>query len=361
MSTTAPTTDFDIRGTIQAVVDGRELGLDEATAAMDAVMSGAVTPAQVGALATALRMRGETVQEIAGFAAAMRKHALHVDVSRDGGPLVDTCGTGGDAAGTFNISTTASFAIAAAGVRMAKHGNRAMTSKCGSADLLEGLGVAIELSPPAVARCIEEVGIGFMYAPAFHPAMRFVGPARREIGIRTIFNILGPLTNPAGAEHQLVGVGHRGIAPKMAAALQTLGSQHAVLVHAETGLDELGVSGPSQVTEYDARRGDIRTYTISPEQFGLEPGTPEDLLGGGVERNVEITLAILHGERGPRRTATLLNAGAGIYAANAAVTFEDGIAMAADVIDSGEALAVLGRLVATSQRLAAESRDAVPA
>ncbi len=354
----ATTTDFDIRRTIQAVVDGRELSFEEATAAMDAVMSGGVTVAQIGALITALRMRGETVEEIAGFASAMRRHALRVDVAPNGGPLVDTCGTGGDAAGTFNISTTAAFAIAGAGVRVAKHGNRAMTSKCGSADLLEGLGVAIELPPESVARCIEEVGIGFMYAPAFHPAMRYVGPARREIGIRTVFNILGPLTNPAGASHQLIGVGHPGIAGKLAEALARLGSEHAVLVHAEAGLDELGISGPSHVTEYDARRGDVRTYDVDPRELGLELGTVDDLLGGGVERNVEITRAILNGDDGPRRSVTLLNAGAGIFAANAARSFEEGIALAAEAIDSGKALAALERLAETTQRLAADAAEA---
>jgi anthranilate phosphoribosyltransferase len=352
------TTEFDIRRTIQTVVDGRVLSFEDATAAMDAVMSGGVTGAQIGALITALRMRGETVEEIAGFASAMRRHALRVAVAPNGGPLVDTCGTGGDAAGTFNISTTAAFAIAGAGVRVAKHGNRAMTSKCGSADLLEGLGVAIELPPESVARCIEEVGIGFMYAPAFHPAMRYVGPARREIGIRTVFNILGPLTNPAGASHQLIGVGHPGIAGKLAEALARLGSEHAVLVHAEAGLDELGISGPSHVTDYDARRGDVRTYDIDPRELGLELGTMDDLLGGGVERNVDITRAILNGEDGPRRSVTLLNAGAGIFAANAAGSFEEGIALAADAIDSGKALATLERLAEMTQRFAADAAEA---
>ena len=264
--------DADIKGTIRNVVDGVPLSTEEAAAAMDAIMTGNVTGAQIGALVTALRMRGETVEEIVGFATAMRHHALRVDVRQDERPLVDTCGTGGDASGTFNISTTAAFAIAGAGVRVAKHGNRAVTSRCGSADVLEGLGVAIELSPPAVARCIEEVGIGFMYAPAFHPAMRFVGPARKEIGIRTVFNVLGPLTNPAGARHQLVGVGHPDIAEKLAHVLGRLGSQHAVLVHADEGLDEIGIAGPSKVTEYDARHGEIRTSEIDPETFGLTPG-----------------------------------------------------------------------------------------
>jgi anthranilate phosphoribosyltransferase len=353
MVATSAGTDGEIRDAIRVAVDGRELTADEATAAMDAIMGGHASGAQIGALVTALRMRGETVEEIAGFARAMRGHALRVEVPRDGRPLVDTCGTGGDASGTFNISTTASFAIAAAGVRIAKHGNRAVTSRCGSADLLEGLGVAIELSPEGVARCVEVVGIGFMYAPAFHPAMRFVGPARREIGIRTVFNILGPLTNPAGASHQLVGVGHPDVAGKLAAVLARLGSERAVLVHAEEGLDEIGIGGPSAVTEYDARDGEIRTYRVAPEEFGLVRASVADLRGGDVAENVAITRGILSGDDGPRRSVTLLNAGAGIYAASAAASFADGIAMAAEAIDSGRALATLQHLAALSQELAA--------
>ena len=352
MRQASPAPEWDIKRTIQTVVEGRELSTEEATAAMDAIMSGGVTPAQIGALVTALRMRGETVEEIVGFATAMRRHALQVDVARDGQPLVDTCGTGGDASGSFNISTTAAFVIAGAGVRVAKHGNRAVTSRCGSADLLEGLGVAIELSPEAVARCVDEVGIGFMYAPAFHPAMRFVGPARREIGIRTIFNILGPLTNPAGARHQLVGVGHPEIAQKLAQVLARLGSERAVLVHAEEGLDEIGIAGPSAVTEYDVRDGEIRTYTVSPEEFGLVPATVDELRGGDVAENVAITRDVLSGEDGPRRSVTLLNAGAGIYAAGAAISFAAGIAMATTAIDSGRALAKLEQLAVRSRELA---------
>ncbi|MCC6315868.1 MAG: anthranilate phosphoribosyltransferase [Thermomicrobiales bacterium] len=344
-------TNFDIREAIGAVVSGRELTADEASAAMDAIMSGQVTGAQIGALVTALRMRGETVDEIAGFATAMRAHALRVPVNHADGPLVDTCGTGGDSSGTFNISTTAAFVIAGAGVRVAKHGNRAVTSKCGSADLLEGLGVAIELNPEAVATCIDEAGIGFMYAPAFHPAMRFVGPARREMGIRTVFNILGPLTNPAGAERQLVGVGHPDIAGKLARALAALGSEHAVLVHAEEGLDELGLAAASHVTEYDARSGEIRTYSVTPEDLGLHSAPPAALQGGDVTRNVEITRRVLTGERGPWRDVILLNAGAGLYAANAADSMAEGVALAAEAIDDGRAMTALERLVTVSQRI----------
>ncbi|MDQ3443592.1 MAG: anthranilate phosphoribosyltransferase, partial [Chloroflexota bacterium] len=231
---------YDIRDAIRTVVDGNELTLEQSTAAMDAIMGGDVAGSQIAALATALRMKGETVAEIAGFANAMRDHSLKVEADSFNEPLLDTCGTGGDHSNTFNISTTATFAIAAAGIRIAKHGNRAASSLCGSADLLEGLGVQVELTAGEVVRCIDEVGIGFMFAPAFHPAMRFVGPARREIGIRTIFNVLGPLTNPAGAGHQLIGVGHAGIARKLAEVLALLGSTRAVLVHSEEGLDEIG-------------------------------------------------------------------------------------------------------------------------
>ena len=345
---------FEIKDAIRALVEGQTLDMDQAAAVMDQIMSGAVTPAQIGAIVTALRIRGETVEEVAGFASTMRKHALRVDVDLGAGPLVDTCGTGGDAAGTFNISTTAAFVIAGAGVRVAKHGNRSVTSKCGSADLLEGLGVVIELSPAAVARCVDDVGIGFMYAPAFHPAMRFVGPTRREIGIRTVFNILGPLTNPAGARHQLIGVGHAGIAGTLANALSRLGSQRAVLVHAEEGLDELGLSGPSAVTEYDARQGNVRTYTVSPGDVGLQAAPRGSLRGGDVAENVRITRGVLSGETGPRRDATLLNAGAGLYAAGVADSIAAGVALAAEAIDSGQAMERVERLIALTRQLAAE-------
>src|SRR5829696_4302045 len=241
---------FTIRHAIQRAVDGETLSTDEAGAVMNQIMTGQATGAEIGALVTALRIRGETVEEIAGFARSMREHALRVELAPDAGIVVDTCGTGGDVSGTFNISTTAAFVIAAAGVKVAKHGNRAMTSKCGSADLLEGLGVEIELTPEQVVSCIEDAGIGFMYAPAFHPAMRYVGPSRREIGIRTLFNVLGPITNPAGASHQLIGVGHSGIAMQLAEVLGELGSQHLVLVHSMEGLDEIGITGSSKVTEF---------------------------------------------------------------------------------------------------------------
>ncbi|MEJ7840071.1 MAG: anthranilate phosphoribosyltransferase [Thermomicrobiales bacterium] len=342
---------YDIRDAIRSVVEGRELSDFEATSAMTAIMDGEATGAQIAALVTGLRLKGETVPEIAGFARAMRAHAVPVVIEDEGAPLLDTCGTGGDYANTFNISTTATFAIAAAGVRIAKHGNRAASSMCGSADLLEGLGIQVELTSDQVAESVQRVGVGFMFAPAFHPAMRFVGPTRREIGIRTIFNVLGPLTNPAGASHQLIGVGHPEIAPKLANVLRTLGSSHAVLVHADEGLDEVGIEGPTYVTEWDAREGEIREYTIAPEDFGFERARREDILGGSVDDNVRITQAILAGETGPRRTITIMNAGAGIYAADAAESIAEGIAMAISAIDSGAALAKMEEMIAITRAL----------
>jgi anthranilate phosphoribosyltransferase len=351
---------FEIKDVIRSVVELQELTQEQATAAMDAIMTGSVSGAQIGALVTGLRMKGETVAEIAGFAQAMRAHALRVEIDSDERPLLDTCGTGGDHSNSFNISTTATFAIAAAGVRIAKHGNRAASSLCGSADLLEGLGVEVELTPDEVAHSVEEVGIGFMFAPAFHPAMRFVGPSRREMGIRTVFNVLGPLTNPAGASHQLIGVGHPDIARKLAEVLKLLGSTRTVLVHSEEGLDEIGIAGKSAITEWDAQRAAISEYAISPEQFGLERGSARDLIGGDVVTNVAITRSILGGETGPRRTITLLNAGAGIYAAERAESIEEGIVLAAESIDSGDALERLERLVSVTRQLV-EARQKVSA
>lgn len=344
----------EIKSVIQRVVEGETLSRDEAAATMDAVMSGHITGAQIGALVTALRMRGETIEEITGFASAMRDHALTVDIDSDERPLLDTCGTGGDHSNSFNISTTATFVIAAAGVRIAKHGNRAASSRCGSADLLEGLGVKVELTPEQVAQSVEEVGVGFMYAPAFHPAMKYVGPTRREIGIRTVFNLLGPLTNPAGAKHQLIGVGLPEIAGKLAEVLANLGSRRTVLVHAEEGLDEVGIVGATQITEWDAARGTVESSTVTPVDFGLEQGTFDDIIGGDVADNVKITRAVLAGEDGPRRTITLMNAGAGIYAAEAATSFAEGIGVAARMIDSGAAARKLEQLVAFTSRVTAD-------
>jgi len=343
---------IEIKSVIQQVAEGGTLSQEVAAQTMDAIMSGDITQAQIGALVTALRMRGETIEEIAGFAMAMRDHALRVEIVSDGRPLLDTCGTGGDHSNSFNISTTATFVIGAAGVRIAKHGNRAASSRCGSADLLEGLGIQVELTPEQVTECVVRVGIGFMYAPAFHPAMRYVGPTRREIGIRTVFNVLGPLTNPAGASHQLIGVGHPEIAGKLAEVLARLGSKRAVLVHAEEGLDEVGIVGETAMTEWDAVRGTVENSIVTPRDFGLKTGVMDDIVGGDVEENVAITRAILAGEDGPRRNITLLNAGAGIYAAEAAGSLAEGIEMAANAIDSGAAVAKLDDLIRVSNDVA---------
>jgi anthranilate phosphoribosyltransferase len=339
----------DLKPLIRQVVDGGQLSVQEASTALDIIMSGEATPAQVGTLLTALRMRGETVEEIAGFARTMRKHAQQVVLPDDPRPVVDTCGTGGDAAGTFNISTTAAFVVAACGVRVAKHGNRSMTSKCGSADVLEGLGINISLSPEQVVQCVQETGFGFMFAQAFHPSMRYVGPVRREIGIRTIFNILGPLTNPAGVHRQLVGVSDRRVSEALADVLALLGSHRVLFVTSHDGLDEIGLSGPTDVVEFDKNRGSTTTYTVRPLQYGLDESPRADILGGTVEENVRITNAVLAGEGGPRRSVTLINAGAALYTAGAACRIEDGIERAATAIDSGAAARVLEQVVSLTR------------
>lgn len=346
--------DIDIRRAIQRVVDGGELSSDEAAAVMDQIMSGDATPAQIGSLVTALRMRGETVSEIAGFARTMRGRAIPVSLPDDPRPVIDTCGTGGDGSGTFNISTTAAFVIAGAGVRVAKHGNRSVTSLCGSADLLEALGISVELSAEDVAGSIQETGFGFMFAPAFHPSFRHAGPPRREIGIRTIFNALGPLTNPASVRHQLIGVGHAGLAQKIAEAHAALGSEHVVVVHSGDGLDEIGISGPTAVTEYDARKGHLESYHLSPEDVGLQRCDLESIKGGTAEVNKRMVLAVLDGEPGPCRDVVLMNAGAGLYAANVAASIRDGIQQAAASIDSGRARAALDAAIAFSRNLSRE-------
>lgn len=343
---------MSVREAIQKVVDGGTLTRAEAAAAMDAIMTGEASSAQIGALVTALRMRGETEEEIAGFAESMRRHALPVPRATSDA-LVDTCGTGGDGAHTFNISTAAAFVVAGAGVRVAKHGNRAMTSRCGSADVLEGLGVRVDLAPEAVARCIDEVGIGFMYAPVFHPAMRHAGPARKEIGIRTVFNLLGPLTNPAAAQHQIVGVADAAVADKLARVLGLLGTRHALVVHSRDGLDELSISAPTRVSEVRVNGGvEVRRYELVPEEVGLPTAPLSAVRGGDVEDNVAIIRHVLGGGNGPARAITLLNAAAALYAADAVGSIAEGVQVATESIDSGAAAAKLTELAALSHRLA---------
>lgn len=336
---------MNIREAIGAVVGGRHLSQAEAATVMEEIMSGEATPAQIGAFLTALHIKGETDAEIAGMAEVMRLKATAV---YHDGPVADTCGTGGDGSNTFNISTTAAFVAAGAGLTVAKHGNRAMSSVCGSADVLEGLGVKIELDAEGVARCLREAGIGFMFAPKFHPAMRFAGPVRREIGIRTVFNILGPLTNPARARHQVLGVASAALAEKLAHALARLDTVHALVVHGDGGVDELSISGPNLA--YEVRSGhEPRQLTIVPAELGLSNAPREALRGGDVAANVAIVRAILSGnEHGPRRDVVLLNAAAALLAGDIAPDMAAGLELARASVDEGKAMARLEQLIAVS-------------
>ena len=329
-----------IRDAIETLVAGRSLSMDQAAAVMREVMDGEATPAQLAAFLTALRIKGETPVEIAGMAAVMRERALRVEVD---GPLVDTAGTGGDGKGTFNISTAAAFVAAAAGLKVAKHGNRAASGSCGSADVLEALGVKIELGPEGVKRCIQEVGIGFMFAPTFHPAMRHAAPVRREIGIRTVFNILGPLTNPARADRQLVGIADPSLGEKMAEVLKLLGTRHSLVVHGEDGLDELTLGAHTRV--WEVKESEVRSYRVSPEELGLPRVSTQDIVGGSPEENAGILRRLFQGEDGPAREVVLLNGAAVLMVGGKAQDLTDGIALARDVIDSGAALAKVDALV----------------
>ena len=336
-----------IREAIARLLERKSLGVEEAEGVMGEIMHGEATPAQIAGYLTALRMKGETVEEIAGSARAMKDHAIRVEVGREG--LVDTCGTGGDGAHTFNISTTAALVVAGAGLPVAKHGNRSASSRCGSADLMEALGVKIDLGPQQVARCIEEVGIGFLFAPHFHPAMRHAAPVRKELGVRTIFNILGPLVNPASPSIQLLGVFSAELTAPLAQVLSQLGTRRALVVHSADGLDELSTTGPNQISELEGGR--VRTYTQDPQELGLPRARIQDLIGGGVEENCRITLAVLGGEKGPRRDVVLLNAGAVLYAAGKAPDLRHSLGLAAWAIDSGAARKKLEELAAFTQGL----------
>jgi len=338
---------MSIRDQIIQLVRGKDLAQADAAAAMEEIMTGAATPAQIAAFLTALHLKGETESEIAGMAQVMREKATPVHFD---GAVLDTCGTGGDASGTFNISTTAAFVAAGNGATVAKHGNRAASSVCGSADLLEGLGVNIELDAEGVARCLREAGIGFMFAPKFHPAMRFAGPVRREIGIRTAFNILGPLTNPARARHQVLGVPDAALAEKMAYALSRLDTVHALVVHGHGGLDELALSGPNVV--FEVRSGQAtRRSEISADELGLALAPKEAVLGGDLAMNIGIVRAILEGEeQGPKRDIVLLNSAAALVAADRASDLREGLELARASLDSGKAHARMERMVAASKQ-----------
>ncbi|MSQ14081.1 MAG: anthranilate phosphoribosyltransferase [Dehalococcoidia bacterium] len=335
-----------IREAIDVLVSGRSLTQQEAASVMEEIMTGQATPAQIGAFLTALRIKGETVDEVAGMARVMRDKALRVEVS---GLVVDIVGTGGDGKGTFNISTAAALVMAGAGVRVAKHGNRAASGICGSADLLEACGVKLALSPASVKRCVEEFGIGFMFAQAFHPAMHFAAPVRREIGIRTVFNILGPLTNPAFVQYQLVGVPHERFGPLVANALNALGSKHAIVVHGEDGLDELTLAGLTHVWEVTG--GQVTESTMAPEQAGLPRAPTEALKGGNAQQNKETLERLLGGEKGPIRDVVLYNAAAGLLAADAVRDLRSGVRRAAESVDSGKAMKALTGLAELSQKL----------
>ncbi|MDP3062862.1 MAG: anthranilate phosphoribosyltransferase [Chloroflexota bacterium] len=336
-----------IREAIERAVSGRDLTLEEASQVMREIMEGQATPAQLGGFLVALRLKGETADEIAGMARVMREKALRVEVA---GPLVDTCGTGGDGKGTFNISTAAAFVAAGAGLRVSKHGNRAASGLCGSADVLEAAGVVIDLGPDSVRRCIEEVGIGFMFAPLYHPAMKHAAGVRREIGVRTVFNILGPLTNPAGAQSQLVGVAQPDLGGVLARVLALLGTHHALVVHGEDGADELSISGPSRV--WEVKEGQVSERRVTPQEAGLELAPLAALKGGAPAENAATLRRVLGGAPGPMRGVVLLNAAAVLVAGERATTLKEGVALARQAVDSGAALAKLVGLVALSQRLA---------
>jgi anthranilate phosphoribosyltransferase len=336
-----------LKAAIAEVINGRSLTFEQAEAAMDAIMTGLATPAQIGSYLTALRMKGETVAEIAGSAQSMRKHVVSVDVDRQNGMLVDTCGTGGDGKHTFNISTTAAFVVAGAGVKVAKHGNRAASSKSGSADVLMALGGNLDLGPEQVAACVEMVGIGFLYAIHHHPAMRHAIGPRRELGQRTIFNLLGPLTNPAGATHQVIGVYAPQLTEPLAHVLGELGSTAAYIVHGADGLDEFSTTGVNRVSHL--RNGQVKTIELDPADLGLPRASLDDFIGGEPATNAQITYDILSGQdQGPRRDIVLLNAAAALTPHSG--DWITGLAQARQSIDNGAALDTLNKWIAQTKK-----------
>jgi anthranilate phosphoribosyltransferase len=349
---------MEIVEAIRHVVEGQHLDRVQAGEIMEQLMSGKATDAQIASLLTALRMKGETVEELIGFTRVIRTKALQVrpqaavaaalsGTERE--MLVDTCGTGGDARGTFNISTATAFVVAGAGVQVAKHGNRSVSSLCGSADVVEALGIRIELAPEAVARCIDEVGLGFLYAPLLHNAMRYVSLARREMRIRTVFNLLGPLCNPAHASAQVLGVYNEKLTEMMARVLSELGSKRAFVVHGSDGLDEITITGESKISE--VRDGQVLTYYVAPEDFKLKRAPIKEILGSDAEGNAGIIREILSGAGGPRTDVVLLNAAAGIVAGGKARTLREGVELARSSIQSGDAASRLDRLIALTHSI----------
>jgi anthranilate phosphoribosyltransferase len=345
-----------IKDAINTLVSGRSLSTETAALVMAEIMDGNVTPAQFGAFVTALRLKGETVEEIVGMAKTMRAKAIPVITDE---PVVDTCGTGGDNSVTFNISTTAAFVVAGAGVKVAKHGNRAMSSQCGSADVLEALGIKIDLNAEQVKQCLKEVGICFMFAPVFHPAMKYASAPRREIGIRTVFNILGPLANPAGAEYQVIGVPSKELGEKIASALCNLGIKHALVVHAQNGMDELSITGRSLVWEIGEDILSLCSYYLSPDDFGFKRAKASSIKGGTPIENAAILRQVLSGEKSPRRDVVVMNAAAAIATRELEIqgtshtggiqALVAGARLAEEAINSGRALGKLERLIEFSQ------------
>jgi len=347
---------------LRQLVERRDLTRIEAAAAMEAIMSGAATNAQIAAFLTALRMKGETVEELIGLAQVMRQKVVRIRTradqvagltGTDREMLIDTCGTGGDATGTFNVSTATAFVVAGSGLRVAKHGNRSVSSLCGSADVVETLGINLDLPPQNVARCVDEVGIGFLYAPLLHTAMKHVMPARREMGVRTVFNMLGPLTNPAGANAQVIGVYAAALTEPLARVLAELGTIRAFVVHGSDNLDEISNTGESRISE--VREGVVRTSTVRPEDFGLPRASIGDLLGGDREQNAEIIRTILAGAPGPRRDIVLMNAAAALVAGAKARDLKEGVELAARSIDTGAARGKLEQLVHFTRELSHET------
>ncbi len=332
---------MEIKEAISHIVGRQDLNGEQMRAVMRQIMTGGATPIQIGGLLAGLRTKGETIEEIAAAAAVMRELAARVEASPE--HLVDTCGTGGDSSGTFNVSTASAFVVAAAGGRVAKHGNRSMSSKSGSADVLEALGVNLDLTPDRVGECIARIGVGFMYAPAHHAAARFAAAPRRELGTRTLFNLLGPLTNPAHAPHQLLGVFAARWVEPLAKVLRELGSRHVLVVHADDGLDEISIAAPTLVAELE--EGQVRSYRITPEELGVERAPLESLRVDGPESSAALIGRVFDGETGPAADMVALNAGAALYAADVAVTLAEGVERAREVLARGGAARKLAELV----------------
>jgi anthranilate phosphoribosyltransferase len=342
-----------IKEAIATLAERKNLSYEEAYFVMGEIMGGEATPVQIAAFLTALRLKGETPDEIAGMASVMRAKVTPVKIT---GPAIDIVGTGGDRSGSFNISTAAALVAAGAGLKVAKHGNRAASSQCGSADVLEALGVKIDLGPVEVAACIEKLGIGFMFAPTYHPAMKYAAPVRREMGIRTVFNILGPLTNPAGVEHMVLGVPSEEIGSKIAAVLQRLGTKHALVVHSKDGLDEISISEKTII--WDVTKDKLSSpYEVSPKSFGLEKADIAEIKGGTAKENAEKLLNILSGKKGALRDITVMNAAAALIAGNITTDLKEAARRAEEAIDSGKAKEKLYGLVELSWSLVKDAQD----